>query len=118
MMTPNTDNPNENLFRFCPKCASDDLKLSSIKSFQCSRCQFKFYINTAAAAIGLIFNPENELLVTTRKNDPYKGMLDLPGGFAEPNESIETCITREIREELNLDITDLAYLYSLPNILL
>ncbi|MCP3873826.1 MAG: NUDIX domain-containing protein [Desulfobacteraceae bacterium] len=87
----------------------------NVKSFLCSSCNFKFYLNSAAAGIALIFNKKKELLVTKRKYDPAKGMLDLPGGFADPGETIEGCLTREIKEELNLSITNLSYFCSVPN---
>jgi mutator protein MutT len=72
-------------------------------------------LNCAAAAMALIVNEENQLLVTKRKKDPFKGSLDLPGGFAEPGEGIEQSLIREIKEELNLDVTALEYLCSFPN---
>ncbi len=109
-------NPNDHLFKYCPKCGEKDLSLSSKKSFICRSCNFKFYLNTAAAGIALIFNKKGELLVTKRKYDPAKGMLDFPGGFAEPGETIEACLIREIKEELNLAITSLTYFCSVPNI--
>ena len=109
-------NSNDHLFRYCPKCGEKDLALSSKKSFLCNSCNFKFYLNTAAAGIALIFNKKGELLVTKRKYDPAKGMLDFPGGFAEPGETIEACLIREIKEELNLAITSLTYFCSVPNI--
>lgn len=66
--------------------------------------------------MAVIVNKENQLLVTRRKHDPFKGTLDLPGGFAEPGESIEQSLIREVKEELNLEITHLVYLCSVPNI--
>jgi mutator protein MutT len=89
--------------------------MSDEKSFLCSSCGFKFYLNTAAAGIALIFNKKGELLVTKRKYSPAKGMLDLPGGFVDPGETIEECLIREIKEELNLKITVLNYFCSVPN---
>lgn len=65
--------------------------------------------------MALITTPDRRIIVTRRKNDPAKGMLDFPGGFAHPGETIETCLKREIKEELRLDITSLEYLFSLPN---
>ncbi len=115
-MTAVLKNPNQHLFQFCPKCGTKNLNPISEKSFTCKVCKFKFYLNTAAAAIGIIFNSDNHLLVTKRKYDPARGMLDLPGGFSDPNESIETCLKREIKEELNINVTQLSYFCSLPNI--
>ncbi len=109
------NNPNQYLFKFCPKCGTKNLNPISEKCFTCKGCSFKFYLNTAAAAIGIIYNSDNHILVTKRKYDPAKGTFDLPGGFANPNESIESCLTREIKEELNINVTHLSYYCSLPN---
>ena len=108
-------NPNQQLFVHCPCCGRPALEPGSEKSFVCRVCQFKFYLNTAAACIAVILNQKNQLLVTRRKQDPAKGTLDLPGGFAEPGESIEQSLIREVKEELNLEITLLSYLCSFPN---
>ena len=43
-------------------------------------------------------------------------MLDLPGGFLDPNESAEDGLRREIREELHLDLQQLKYIGSAPNV--
>lgn len=109
------NNSNAHLFQYCPQCGGKRLVISDEKSFLCSSCNFKFYLNTAAAGIALIFNKNDELLVTKRRYDPAKGMLDLPGGFADPGETIEDCLIREIKEELNLNITSLTYFCSVPN---
>lgn len=42
------------------------------------------------------------LLMIRRRNHPYIGCLALPGGFAEPGETIETSAARELEEETNL----------------
>lgn len=108
-------NPNQQCFSYCPACGKKDLNPESIKSFACKNCGFCFHINCASAAMALIFDEKDRLLVTIRKKDPFKGALDLPGGFAEPGESIDQSLVREVKEELNLDITKLSYLCSFPN---
>ena len=42
-------------------------------------------------------------------------MLDLPGGFVDINETAEEAIIRELKEELNINIQNPKYLFSLPN---
>lgn len=108
-------NPNEAVFVFCPSCGGKHLSPKSVTSFSCRACGFIFYINCAAAVMALIFNDQNQLLVTRRKKNPAKGTLDLPGGFAEPGETIEQSLIREVKEELNLEITSVQYLCSAPN---
>lgn len=108
-------NPNRDLFIFCPSCGKKALSPKSMKSFVCTACSFSFYLNCAAAAMAVIQDNKGRLLVTIRKRDPGKGGLDLPGGFAEPGEGIETCLAREIKEELCLDVTSMTYLCSFAN---
>lgn len=109
------NNPNAEIFKFCPKCGSSSLEENDVKSFNCADCGLIFYLNTAAAAVALIFDDQNKILTVVRKHNPFKGTYDLPGGFADPNETIEETIKREVKEELNLDITELKYFDSEPN---
>ena len=51
-----------------------------------------------------------------RNREPAKGKLDLPGGFIDPNESAEDGLRREIREELQMDLGELKYVGSCPNV--
>jgi mutator protein MutT len=108
-------NSNSHFFKYCPRCGGNTLLAACRKSFVCLQCRFKFYLNTASAGVALIFNQNQDLLVTRRKHDPAKGMLDFPGGFAEPGETLEDCLLREIKEELNLDAGSLTYFCSVPN---
>ena len=54
------------------------------------------------AADALILVGESVVLIK-RKNEPYKGMHALPGGFLEAGETLEECVIREAREETGLD---------------
>lgn len=43
-------------------------------------------------------------LAIKRKQHPFKGMYDLPGGFVNIDEEIEDSVIREVKEETNLEI--------------
>lgn len=100
--------------RYCPVCGKDTYTLGGEKLFTCSSCGFDYYHNTAGAC-ALIIEFENKVLFTVRKFDPYKGSLDLPGGFVDYYESVEEGLSREVKEELNLTVDSFKYMGSFPN---
>jgi len=103
------------VMRFCPRCASGDFRFRQNHSFLCGDCGFEFFINAAAAVVALIEDREGRLLLVRRARDPMKGMLDLPGGFADPGENAEQALAREVGEELNLEVERCSYFCSHPN---
>ena len=105
-------------FKYCPKCGSKHFDVNDEKSKKCENCGFVFYLNPGAATAAFILNSRGEMLVTRRKTEPGKGMLDLPGGFADIGETSEECIRREVKEETGLTVTHLQYAFSMPNVYL
>lgn len=103
-------------FRFCPVCGSNQFHPKDQKSKKCDACGFQYYLNPSAANAAFILNPNNELLVATRLEDPGKGTFDLPGGFYDIGESAEEGVIREVKEETCLNVTRAKYLFSIPNI--
>ena len=53
---------------------------------------------------GLIFNSQDELLITRRCGGGFSGKWEFPGGKLEEDESEKDCLIREIKEELDIDI--------------
>jgi len=58
-------------------------------------------VSTDCVIFGFNGKDINVLLVR-RGNDPFKGILALPGGFLEPNETLEECAKRELLEETGI----------------
>ena len=58
----------------------------------------------SVGATVLVFNNKNELLLNLRSDTNTWG---IPGGGKEINETLEECAIRELKEETNLDISDL-----------
>lgn len=103
------------VFKYCPKCGSPGFVPDTEKSFKCRICEFGYFINMAASVAAIIRNKNNEVLFTVRKHKPAAGMLDLPGGFVDLGETAEKAIVREIKEELNLDITRMEFIGTFTN---
>jgi 8-oxo-dGTP diphosphatase len=72
----------------------------------CKLCAFN---NPKVTVTAIIFK-DNKVLCLKRNEEPYKNEWDLPGGYVNANETIETAILREIKEELNCEIANLSFL--------
>lgn len=64
--------------------------------------------------VDIIIEVNNDIILIKRKNPPYGWAL--PGGFIDYGESAESAAIREVKEETNLDITQLKqfHVYSDP----
>jgi 8-oxo-dGTP diphosphatase len=69
-------------------------------------------------AVDFIITSDNnsKILLVRRKNDPFKGMLSIPGGFINKGETAEEAMRREAKEETSLVVEPIAILgvYSDP----
>jgi len=73
------------------------------------------YPRPAVSADIVVFGYDNQginLLLITRRQDPYKNHWALPGGFLEISETIECCALRELYEETNIKNVILEQLYA------
>jgi mutator protein MutT len=61
--------------------------------------------NPIEVAAGLVFR-DGKLLITQRYPDAHQGGLwEFPGGKRDPHETFEQCLTRELREELGIEVS-------------
>ena len=103
-------------FLYCPICGQKTFVKTNEKAKQCTTCRFIYYFNPSAAVACFVRNKVGSLLFVRRAKEPAKGTLDLPGGFVDMHETAEEAAYREVKEETNLDITKMDYLFSIPNI--
>ena len=54
----------------------------------------------------VVLNPQGEVLLIRRGNEPFRGCWALPGGFMEMEETIEHCAVRELQEETGLQVPE------------
>ncbi len=55
-------------------------------------------------ATAIIEFPLDTILLIKRNTVPFKGYWALPGGRAEPGETVEQTVVREVKEETGLDV--------------
>jgi len=103
------------MWQYCPYCGAKSFRAGNEYFMECDACQKRFYINASGAVACIIENTQGEILLTRRAFEPAKGMLDLPGGFVNPDETAEDAVRREIKEELNLETVSLQYIGSSHN---
>lgn len=103
------------LFRFCPRCGKQTIAPEGPHAIRCRECDFLFFFNSATAVGGLIPDDRGRLLLLRRAKEPSKGKWGMPGGFLDRGESAEMALIREVREEVNLEVTGCEYLCSAPN---
>lgn len=103
----------KDVYRYCPRCAG---KFNTKKDYLvCEQCSLQHYFNPKPATAALLVSQDGEYLLVKRAVEPKKGWWDLPGGFVEGMETFEDCTSREINEELGLEIAKWQYVGSYPD---
>lgn len=101
------------MYSYCPNCGAAYSETSYLKGkIHCQNCDFDFYINPGPCNGLLLENETGEILLVKRKYAPDKGKWDVPGGFVDQEEDLETSTIREAKEELGVDISDVQYIAS------
>lgn len=60
---------------------------------------------TLQVAAGILRNAAGEVLITERIEDgPFRGLWEFPGGKIAAGESAEMALSRELREELGIEV--------------
>lgn len=52
----------------------------------------------------VILNEQGEILLVRRNREPEKDTWSIPGGKVDLYETMESCVVREIKEEVDLDV--------------
>jgi 8-oxo-dGTP diphosphatase len=52
----------------------------------------------------LVFKNGKFLITQRKQDDSFGGFWELPGGKKEPTESLEECVVRELKEELDIEV--------------
>ena len=69
----------------------------------CPTCRFRIY-DYPRLCVGFVVVKGDRVLLLTRRHEPRRGWLDLPGGFLEAGEDLARGARRELREETGLRV--------------
>ena len=103
-------------FLFCPRCGEAGLEHVHERAIHCTHCDLTYFHNVASSVACFVLDKEGQILTVRRGREPAKGTLDLPGGFVDPEESVEEAVRRELLEETGLKVQSMRYAFSIPNI--
>tara|TARA_A100001518_G_C1223322_1_gene69062 strand:+ start:92 stop:931 length:840 start_codon:yes stop_codon:yes gene_type:complete len=96
--------------RFCGCCGEPMQPREEERAMECVRCERREYPKLAPCIIVLITRGSEILLARSPHFPP--GFFSTLAGFIEPGESVEQCLHREVKEEVNLEVSNLEYLGS------
>jgi NAD+ diphosphatase len=103
--------------RFCAKCGAPTRSASAGWATRCTGCGREEYPRTDPAVICLVHDgagPDGEYVLLARQPIWPKDRYSVLAGFVEAGESLESCVEREIREEVGVDVRAIRYLGSQP----
>ncbi|MBU1145780.1 MAG: NUDIX domain-containing protein [Firmicutes bacterium] len=76
----------------------------------CKECHKLYFPRIDIAIIAILTNDKSEVCLTNQnKEGKYKVLI---AGFVKPNETLEECVIREIKEEVGIDVLSCSYLNS------
>lgn len=103
--------------RFCGGCASPTVRSTVHAAMECPECGLIAFPRIAPATITLVTRgpdgPDQEALLA-RGVQWALPMYSCLAGFVEAGETLESCVVREIREEVGITVGDVRYRGSQP----
>jgi NAD+ diphosphatase len=103
--------------QFCARCGGHVRRIQFGWATHCEQCGREEYPRTDPAIICLVHDDvgvNGEHVLLARQPIWPKGRYSVLAGFVEAGESLEGCVTREIREEAGVEVSDVRYLGSQP----
>jgi NAD+ diphosphatase len=94
----------------CPRCGDKTERIEGEWGKKCPSCHYEHYPHLHPAVIVLVRDDDRVLLA--RKKEWAPGRYALVAGFVDNGESLESTVSREVKEEVGVDVTDIRYVGS------
>ena len=98
--------------RFCARCGAETASVEGGARRQCAGCETRHYPRVDPSII-VVVERGGRCLLARRSTSPGTRHSCL-AGFVEPGESIEEAVSREVREETNVEVGQVRYHSSQP----
>lgn len=99
-------------YRFCSRCGSPIEDREDVRAKGCCRCGLLVFPRISPAVIVLVKKKDEILLARSERFEA--GLFSVLAGFVEPGETLETAVSREVKEEVGISISDITYFGSQP----
>lgn len=102
------------LNKFCGRCgkAMQVMRQPQEFSVQCPACAHTVYPRISPAIIVAVIKEDQILLARSSRFPP--GRYSVIAGFVEPGETLESCVRRELQEEVGIEVTNIEYFGNQP----
>lgn len=96
--------------RFCGSCGQAMTQIHWERAMHCASCDLRSYPRISPSMIVLVTRGDEILLARSPRF--VTGVYSTLAGFAEPGESAEDCLVREVREEVAVEVKNIQYVGS------
>lgn len=96
--------------RFCGSCGQAMAQIHWERAMYCQPCDLRSYPRISPSMIVLVTRGDEVLLARSPRF--VTGVYSTLAGFAEPGESAEDCLVREVREEVAVEVKNIQYVGS------
>ena len=98
--------------QYCGRCGKVTEDRTNERAKICPQCGLINYPRLSPAIIVAVLKGE-QILLAHSKRFPGK-FYSVLAGFVEPGETLEQCVTREVREEVGIEVKNIRYFGSQP----
>jgi NAD+ diphosphatase len=95
----------EQTSQYCGRCGGKTKALDTERAKICEDCKLINYPRLSPAVITAVIKDDKILLAKAKRFK--RDMYSVLAGFVEPGETLEECLRREIKEEVNIEVENI-----------